>query len=112
MLNRLRSAALVAGKPSKPLLLPCGNLKLDTLETLLANGGVQTEPVEVYETVTCPDLQSMLSESLAQYKPSYIVYFSPSGVDATLPLLRDSGLNFGEIKVSYLYIRHLIVDLF
>lgn len=91
---------MIAGKPSKPLLLPCGNIKTDTLENLLTQGGVETEAVEVYETVACSGLQTILSNALSQYQPSYIVYFSPSGVDATLPLLQKSEIDLAKIKVN------------
>uniref|UniRef100_A0A1B6KYP7 Uroporphyrinogen-III synthase n=1 Tax=Graphocephala atropunctata TaxID=36148 RepID=A0A1B6KYP7_9HEMI len=83
---------ILSNNPCKPLLLPCGNLKMDTLESLLTEGGVATEAVEVYETVPHPDLEATLSAALSQQIPSYIVYFSPSGIHNTYPLLRNSGL--------------------
>lgn len=90
----------IAGHPKKPLLLPCGNLKMDTLEDLLKQSGVTTESVEVYETMPHPDLEATLTSALAEQEPSYIVYFSPSGVRFTYPILQKSGVNLDKIKVG------------
>uniref|UniRef100_A0A1B6I713 Uroporphyrinogen-III synthase n=1 Tax=Homalodisca liturata TaxID=320908 RepID=A0A1B6I713_9HEMI len=89
---------ILSSKPSKPLLLPCGNLKMDTLETLLTEAGVKTDAVEVYETIPHPDLEITLSDALSQQTPSYIVYFSPSGIHNTYPLLSRSGIDLDKIK--------------
>lgn len=73
---------------------------MDTLEDLLKQGGVTTESVEVYETRPHPDLEATLTSALAEEEPSYIVYFSPSGVRFTYPILQKSGVNMDRIKVG------------
>lgn len=73
---------------------------MDTLEELLKQSGVTTESVEVYETRPHPDLEVTLMSALAEQVPSHIVYFSPSGVRYTYPILLSSGVNLDKIKVG------------
>lgn len=76
-------------KYMKPFLFPCGNLKHDTLPTKLSDGGVNVTLVTVYETKTHHLLEQMLHDIILQSSsfPQIIVYFSPSGVRSTLPVL-------------------------
>ncbi|XP_054258631.1 uroporphyrinogen-III synthase-like isoform X2 [Macrosteles quadrilineatus] len=88
----------LSGAPSKPLLLPCGNLKMDTLEKLLAEGGVSTEAVEVYETVPHPQLESLLCSALAETVPTHMAFFSPSGIHYSYPILKKLNIDLDKIK--------------
>lgn len=84
-----------------PLLLPSGNVNLDTMDRLLSKGGVPTDMVEVYTTVPHPRLEDNLRSVLEQSIPHYIVYFSPSGVHTSYPILKES-VDIGNTKVQSL----------
>jgi len=70
----------------RPLLFPAGNLKKETLPTMLRNSGIPFNCCTVYATSQHPDMISELKKCL-QMKPDYIVYFSPSGVNFSQPAL-------------------------
>ena len=68
---------------------------------VLHGGGVQTESIEVYRTLPHPELEKMIKMDVESELPNWVIYFSPSGVDATLPLLRQYCPQFDSIRVSY-----------
>lgn len=61
--------------PSRPLLFLSGNRRRDTLPDGLFNAGISFNELEVYRT----DLRSNL---VINGEPDWLVFFSPSGVEA------------------------------
>ncbi|XP_054258634.1 uroporphyrinogen-III synthase-like isoform X4 [Macrosteles quadrilineatus] len=89
--NAASLASIILKKRSLyPLLLPSGNVNLDTMDRLLSKGGVPTDLVEVYTTVPHPRVEENLRSVLEQSIPHYIVYFSPSGVHTSYPILKEA----------------------
>lgn len=82
----------------KRFLFPSGNLKQDLLEKSLEEGKIKVENIEVYETIQHEKLEDSIEE-LKVLKVDYIIYFSPSGVNFSLPLLRKRGINVQDIKI-------------
>lgn len=83
----------------KPLLYPCGNLKRDELPTLLAQNDRDFRAINSYETKEHPQLESSLSKLWVSQKPSFIVFFSPSGVQFAIPLFNKYNYDLTGIKV-------------
>lgn len=81
-----------------PLLFPCSNLKMDTLPRTLKEHNISVDIVTSYVTVPHPQLRDSIIQ-LAHKVPNYLVFFSPSGVNYTLPLLREHNLITG-VKVN------------
>jgi len=89
--NAATLASIILKKRSLyPLLLPSGNVSLDAMDRLLSKGGVPTDMVEVYTTVPHPRVEENLKAALEQSIPHYIVYFSPSGVHTSYPILKEA----------------------
>ena len=83
----------------KPLLFPCGNLRKDDLPSLLAAKDRDFRALTCYETSADPKLQSNLQSAFAETgNPSFIVFFSPSGVEYTAPLLEKIGVDVHAVK--------------
>lgn len=81
-------------KPAKPLLFPCSNIKMETLPRLLEEAGVPVTCVTVYQTAE----HQAIRENLEKVKndtgtPTYMVFFSPSGVMSTCDILKDLSFN-------------------
>ncbi|XP_018336370.1 uroporphyrinogen-III synthase isoform X2 [Agrilus planipennis] len=74
----------VSMQDSRPFLMPCGNLKTDTIETRLNEFKIPTEAVTVYETITNPNFAREFSNVTDDFEkiPEFMVFFSPSGVKA------------------------------
>lgn len=85
-------------KATKPFLFPSGNLKQDILETDLKAEAINVECVETYETVQHPKLDESI-ESLKTAKIDFLVYFSPSGVKFTMPILIKHEINLDDLKI-------------
>jgi len=83
---------------SKPFLFPSGNLKQDTLEKSLKKSSINVTSVELYETVEDPKMEKSIRELKALHV-DFMVYFSPSGIKFTLPLLRKHDINLTSIKI-------------
>ncbi|XP_069674066.1 uroporphyrinogen-III synthase-like [Periplaneta americana] len=83
-----------------PLLFPCGNLKRDELPTRLAEGGVNLVQVTVYRTQVHQQLEQRLQEVVHQSDgfPEVVVYFSPSGLKFTVPILHKLEVPLEELK--------------
>jgi len=84
--NRIVEVLDESSEKHLAVLYPCGNLKRDALQNILTEGGVETHPLIVYETVENPDLKLILeskSNVLSDFTP--FVFFSPSGINSTLP---------------------------
>ncbi|XP_063236412.1 uroporphyrinogen-III synthase-like isoform X2 [Bacillus rossius redtenbacheri] len=83
-----------------PLLYPCSSLQRGTLPARLQERGVRAHCVTAYATVPHPGLERSLALALASSRPpGFLVYFSPSGVAASLPVLRGLQLPFHRLKV-------------
>uniref|UniRef100_A0A1B6K0Q8 Uroporphyrinogen-III synthase n=1 Tax=Homalodisca liturata TaxID=320908 RepID=A0A1B6K0Q8_9HEMI len=80
---------IVQKRSLNPLLLPTGNIQLDTMDRLLTKQGVATDMVEVYTTVPHPQIEENLQAALEVCVPHYVVYFSPSGVHSSYPILKE-----------------------
>ncbi|CAG7825945.1 unnamed protein product, partial [Allacma fusca] len=77
---------------SLPLLYPCGNLKTDTLGSLLQEKNIPFKTFVVYKTVKSEELERNPEASAAaspHMESNIYVFFSPSGVTFALPLLKD-----------------------
>jgi uroporphyrinogen-III synthase len=85
-------------KPTKPFLFPSGNLKQETLEKSLKENSFEVENVEIYETVQHPELKESI-ERLKDMKVEFFVFFSPSGIKFSLPILGKLQMNLAEIKL-------------
>ncbi|XP_075216102.1 uroporphyrinogen-III synthase-like [Lycorma delicatula] len=83
----------------RPVLIPCGNLNRDVISTILKDNGVSSDNVQVYETIPHPDLESNLKKVTEDFSFSVIIYFSPSGMNATIPLLKKFSIPLEEIKI-------------
>lgn len=64
-----------------PLLFPCGNLAQDSLQKQLKRANIETDIVEVYETVQHPELESNFMKALDSLEVEFFVFFSPSIVN-------------------------------
>lgn len=82
-----------------PFLFPCGNLRQDTLQLKLVDYGYYLDPIEVYETVAHSDLELNLREYLIDEKPQYIAFFSPSGVNNTIAILKKLEIDLSQYKL-------------
>lgn len=82
-----------------PFLFPCGNQQQDILGQNLREYAIQLEYVEVYDTIAHPNLESAIEEMKTDDSISYIVYFSPSGVKCSLPLIKKHDVNLANIKL-------------
>ncbi|KAJ8868116.1 hypothetical protein PR048_031925 [Dryococelus australis] len=80
----------------RPLLYPCSSLQRGALQARLQEHGVDTRCITAYTTVAHPHLEQMLA---AAGTPHFLVYFSPSGVAASLPVLRRLQLPLHSLKV-------------
>ena len=71
----------------KKFLFPKGNLARSSLESVLTSRGHEVDEVTVYRTIPNRDLRSGLQTE--KELPDYIVFFSPSGAAASLPVLQE-----------------------
>lgn len=65
-----------------PLLFPCSSRRRDTIPTLLANAGIKVEEIHAYDTVPVEPV-----DAADAAPPSWVVCFSPSGLEAVSFLL-------------------------
>jgi len=82
-----------------PFLLPCGNLRQDTLQVKLLDYGYSIDSVEVYETVAHSALEHNLREALVNEQAEYIAFFSPSGVNCTHAALQKMDTSLANYKL-------------
>ncbi|XP_022201979.2 uroporphyrinogen-III synthase isoform X3 [Nilaparvata lugens] len=82
---------------SKPVLMPVGNLSRETICNALQSNGVVVDAVQVYETAPHSDLRGSI-ESLALCDYNAMAFFSPSGVNSSVPILRDLRVDLDRIK--------------
>lgn len=91
-----------------PLLIPSGESARDTLVSALEKGKIPFDKVVVYKTIPDPYLEHSIKNVIQDHKISFIVCFSPSSVNASLPILRRNGVNLSSIEVQILYIYNKI----
>lgn len=100
-------------KYDKPFLFPHGNLKTDTLRTHFSKVGIGLGEVLVYETIPNPNLRKELADTTADFTqiPEYVVFFSPSGVQSSISLIRAIDADLSLVKVSnYVIVLSVIVN--
>lgn len=78
-------------------LFPAGNLRQDTLENSLKECSITLRPIEIYDTIENPELEKSI-EALKNTILDFIVFFSPSGVQFSLPLLKKHKINLETVK--------------
>lgn len=83
----------------RPFLFPCGNLRQDTLQLKLMDYGYFLDPIEVYETVAHSELEQNLKKALIDEKAEYVAFFSPSGVNYTIAILKKLELDLQNFKL-------------
>lgn len=88
----------VKEKSTKPFLFPSGNLRQETLEKSLNESGIEVESLEVYETIPHASLDESI-ENLKTEKVDFLVYFSPSGVKFSLPILKKHQIDLSKLKI-------------
>jgi len=80
----------------RKLLFVCGNLKQDILEKNLKDNSIDVDVIEVYETIQHPNLENSIKEL---NNVDYLVFFSPSSVNFSLPLINKHELDMSSIKI-------------
>lgn len=91
---------ILRGEPhKKPLLAPHGNLKTNIFKERLL-GHTKLHELLVYETNESPSIETDFREAINKLAavPNYIVFFSPSGVNATLNCLTQQK-DYEQIKL-------------
>lgn len=83
---------------TRAFLFPCGNQKQDILGENLRANNIQLEPVEVYETISHPNLEYAIEEIKQDNDINFIVYFSPTGVKYSLPFIKKHGVDLTHVK--------------
>lgn len=86
----------------KPFLFPHGNLKADTLNLQLGEGGIQIEGVLVYDTIANPNIVNEISNATNNLTSmsEYVVFFSPTGFRSSIEHLKRVPVDLNKIKVS------------
>lgn len=82
----------------RPFLFPSGNLKQETLQKTLKESAIQVTEVEIYETIDHPEMEKSILD-LLNLQIDFIVYFSPSGIKFSLPIMRKYGLHQSNAKI-------------
>lgn len=80
----------------RKLLFACGNLKQDILEKNLKEQSIEVEVIEVYETIQHPNLENSIKEL---NDVQFLVFFSPSSVNFSVPLMNKHGLDISSFKL-------------
>ncbi|CAH1404310.1 unnamed protein product [Nezara viridula] len=97
--NASNLASYILNQPiKKPLLLPCGDLAKETLGDILTQGNISLDKIVVYKTVPDPNLESSIRNILSSHKINFIVCFSPSSINFSLPLLKKCGINLSIVE--------------
>ncbi|XP_071525943.1 uroporphyrinogen-III synthase-like [Panulirus ornatus] len=83
----------------KPLLYPCGNLGRDELPKLLVKHDRDFRALISYETSQHTELKCTIQKLISERLPSYMVFFSPSGVNFTLSVLKSLDVSVTGVKI-------------
>ncbi|KAL7037440.1 hypothetical protein ACKWTF_009219 [Chironomus riparius] len=99
--NALKLSSIIANDfknrfDKRKLLFVCGNLKQDILERNLKDNAIDLDVIEVYETIQHPNLDSSINELKVV---QFLVFFSPSSVNFSLPLISKHGIDISSIKI-------------
>ncbi|XP_013775164.1 uroporphyrinogen-III synthase-like isoform X2 [Limulus polyphemus] len=90
---------LIPCEGPKSLLFPCGNLRKDTISSGLQSKDIRVEEIVSYQSICHPDLLKNIEKLFFEKgTPDIFVYFSPSGVKFSLPIIKDVGLKIESIK--------------
>lgn len=84
---------------TRPFLFPCGNQAQDILGQNLRKNLIQIESVELYETISHPNLETAIKEIKKDNDIDFIVYFSPTGIKFSLPLIMMHNINLENVKL-------------
>lgn len=92
---------ILQSKYGHPLLFPCGSLKGDELLHKLSSNGINVVAVTVYETHVHEQLEQRLHEIVLHNSgfPEIVVYFSPSGINFTIPILEKMQVPLQQLKL-------------
>jgi len=92
---------ILQSKYGHPLLFPCGSLKGDELLHKLSSNGISVVAVTVYETHVHEQLEERLHEIVLHNSgfPEIVVYFSPSGINFTIPILEKMQVPLQQLKL-------------
>ncbi|KAF2350720.1 Tetrapyrrole biosynthesis uroporphyrinogen III synthase [Trinorchestia longiramus] len=83
----------------KPLLIPCSDISIDDLPRFLIDNDRDYRALTCYKTSVHPDLESVLQQTVdVEGLPDIMVFFSPSGVDYTLPIIKEMGEILDTVK--------------
>ena len=98
MLARLRTAP-----PDRPLLYLVGDKRRDTIARALTDGGIAIEEMQVYSTRVRRefplDFRIALGAALEHSATVWVALFSPSGMNAALPVIRELGV-FDRVRFA------------
>jgi uroporphyrinogen-III synthase len=83
---------------AEPLLFPSGNLRREVIPKHMKEQGIGWHSITTYETTAHPDIHSKLKEKYSQTQPDFMVFYSPSGVNFTFPILKELNYDMSEIK--------------
>ncbi len=81
---KLARKIIAANRDPRPILFPCSSRRRDELPTTLAAASIAVEEIPAYATI--PVQPEVAGDAEA---PAWVVCFSPSGVEAVVPLLTD-----------------------
>lgn len=85
--------------PLLPLLFYCSSIKSDTLPEKLSSNGIPLKTLDAYDTIPHPKLEENLYEIISNPKITFLVFFSPSGVDAYNDILQKNGWALNDKKL-------------
>lgn len=91
------SSTSQAQEDDQPLLMPASNIALDTISEALADAEIEVDAPVVYETFPKPGLKEQIDSFIQPDVRNVFVFFSPSGAEATVPLLNESILKSAAI---------------
>lgn len=99
--QNIKNPSMFSGRYEHPLLFPCGNLKGDELSNKLSSKGVSVVAVTVYQTRVHEQLEQRLHEIILHNSgfPEIVVYFSPSGLKFTIPVLEKMEVPLHQLKL-------------
>ncbi|KAK6174345.1 hypothetical protein SNE40_017642 [Patella caerulea] len=103
--NAVELSKLIISDHSKssdlPILYPCANIRRDTLCDLMKQNDIIYKEVIAYETCKNERLEEAVQTSIDNRGiPEYCVFFSPSGVQYTHPLVVKGLLPLHRTKVA------------
>lgn len=88
------------GNKTLPFLLPCGNLRTDTMLSKLTEQDLIVDACEVYETICHPEFNTNFERALNNEKNiEYLAFFSPSGVSCVCDYLKENNIGIGGKKL-------------